>query len=177
MAWTSNTYSWNSKAGYVRYYFYATVTENSQSEDNNTTTLTVSFYAKGAYDPQYEGHSTSYNIYVDGANIGGGSGPSSLGTSYQLIGSKQTTVTHNEGGTKQIQIGVRLNSSDGASYLPADGTATLSPKCTLTKINRGLMRVNTPDGWKTGKPYVNVNGSWKLGQAFVNNGGSWERGI
>ena len=175
--WTSNTYSWNSKAGYVRYYYYATVEELQKDEDNNRTQIRVKGYARGAYDPQYEGYTATSYLYINGSHVYTGGGPSTLGTSWVNIINYTGWITHNEDGTKTITLGMSLQCSGSDSYLPATGTATLSPACTLTKINRGLMRVKTADGWKTGKPYVNVSGTWKLGQAFVNNNGTWERGI
>lgn len=177
MTWTSNTYSWNSRAGYVRYYYYATVEELGHDDNANTTNVRVRFYARGAYDPQYEGYTSYGNIYIDGSWAGGGGGPSTLGTSWQQICYVDKTITHNEDGTKSITIGVSLSCDGYGDYLPASGTATLSPACVLTKINRGLMRVKVSGAWKTGRAYVKVSGAWKSGQTFVKSGGSWRRGI
>lgn len=174
--WTSNTYGWNSQAGNLRYYYYATVEELQVDEDNNRTQVRIRGYARGAYDPQYEGHTATGQLYLDGAAVGSSTAPSTLGTSWAKIAETTRWITHNEDGTKSITIGISLSCSGSGSYLPASGTATLSPRCTLTKINRGLIRVKTADGWKSGKPYININGEWKLGQAFVYDG-EWRRGI
>ena len=175
--WTSNTYSWNSQAGLVRYYYYATVEELQVDEDNNRTQIRVRGYARGAYDPQYEDHTATGQLYVDGTARGSSTAPSTLGTTYKKIAETTYWQTHNEDGTKQITIGLSLTCSGSGDYLPAAGIATLSPKCTLAKINRGLMRIKVNGAWKTGKPYIKVNGEWKLGQAFVKKSGTWERGI
>ena len=176
MTWTSNVYSWNSQAGYVRYYYYATVEELAVDEDNNRTQVRIRGYARGAYDPQYEGHTATGQLYLDGVAVGSSTAPSTMGTTYVKIAETTRWITHNEDGTKQITIGLSLTCSGSGSYLPASGIATLSPKCTLTKINRGLMRVKVNGAWKTGKPYVYVSGEWKLGQAFVKDT-EWRRGI
>lgn len=175
--WTSNTYSWNSQAGLVRYYFYATVEELQVDEDNNRTQIRVRGYARGAYDPQYEGHTATGQLYIDGTARGSSTAPSTLGTDYKKIAETTYWQTHNEDGTKQITIGLSLSCSGSGSYLPASGTATLSPKCTLTPIMRGLMRLKVSGAWKTGKPYIKVNGAWKQGQAFIKKNGTWERGV
>lgn len=176
--WTSNTYSWPARHGGIRYYYYATVEELAQDIENNRTQVRIKAYAKGAYDPQYDGHTSTGYIYIDGTQVASNSAPSTLGTTYKQICTTTRYIYHNDDGTKSIQIGVRLSCDGGGDYLPVDSVAYLSPLCTLTKINRGLMKFKISGGWVNGiRTFVKTNDGWEPGQAYVKTDDGWELGV
>lgn len=134
--WTSNTSSGNSQAGLVRYYYYATVEELQQDVVNNRTQVRIRGYARGAYEPQYEGHTATGQLYIDNSAVGWSTAPSTLGTSDAQIAQADIWIDHDSDGSKNISIGISLSCSGSGSYLPDGVRRTLSPVCPLTTIPR-----------------------------------------
>lgn len=143
--WTSNTSSGESRAGLVRYYYYATVEELQQDIVNNRTQIRIKGYARGAYNPQYDGHSATGQLYVDGSAVGWSTAPSTLGTSDEQIAQAEIWVNHSSDGTKSIAVGINLTCSGSGDYLPDGNARTLTPNCSITTIPRASEITSVPD--------------------------------
>lgn len=152
------------------------VNENSTSVANNTSNVTVyAIFTKTS--GEYASDNPQWKIYVNGSVVASGTKNFTAGTKGNIdLGSWTGDIAHNADGTGSMTWCV---SFEGNKHPTAESnwftTGTLTKS--LTKINRGLMRVKDGSTWKTGLVYVKDGSTWKLGQAYVKDGNNWKLGI
>ena len=134
MALQTKTITCNGSNGH--HAFTLTVTENSTSTSNNTSSLSWNFKlspVKTGYDWNYSNNvPVTYSINFNGTTYSGNI-MSYNGSSTVTLKSGSATISHNSDGTKSISYSFSV-SSISASYLP--GSASKSGSMTLTAIPR-----------------------------------------
>ena len=134
MALQTKTITANGSNGH--HAFTLTVTENSTSTSNNTSSLSWNFKlspVKTGYDWSYSNNvPVTYSINFNGTTYSGNI-MSYNGSSTVTLKSGSATIPHNSDGTKSISYSFSV-SSISASYLP--GSASKSGSMTLTAIPR-----------------------------------------
>lgn len=139
----TKTISANGSKGHHK--FTLTVTENSTSTANNTSSVSWSFVlspiVKG-YDWNYSGTvPVSYKVTINGTDYTGNI-MSYNGSSTVTVKSGSNTITHNADGNKSISYSFSV-SSISASYLP--GSASASGSMALTYIPRAATITSAPN--------------------------------
>ena len=134
MALQTKTITANGSNGH--HAFTLTVTENSTSTSNNTSSVSWNFKlspVKTGYDWSYSNNvPVTYSINFNGTTYSGNI-MSYNGSSTVTLKSGSATISHNSDGTKSISYSFSV-SSISASYLP--GSASKSGSMTLTAIPR-----------------------------------------
>lgn len=155
--------------------FKIKVTENSNNEDNETSSVTVELILGK--------NSGTGNAYFDGtATLKFGAG----GQTYQQsktfsttnisdggfvsMGSHTFTIQHTQ---EPMTINV---SGSFTTYEFTPTSASASGSMELTEIELGLLRIGVNDEYKKAKAYLGVNGVWKKCKAYLGVNGTWKKG-
>lgn len=143
MALQTKTISANGSKGHHK--FTLTVTENSTSTTNNTSSVSWSLVLSPIvknYDWNYSNTvPVTYSIVFNGTTYSGNI-MSYDGTSTVTVKSGSATITHNADGNKSISYSFSV-SSISASYLP--GSASASGSMALTYIPRAATITSAPN--------------------------------
>lgn len=78
------------------------------------------------------------------------------------------TVPHNSDGSVTLTFSVGVNDYSRFYFIKGDGTSSYchidsgtSVSAAGTKIDRGIVRIYTSDGWKETIPYIYTGGEWR----------------
>lgn len=124
------------------YYAILTVTQKSQSIENNQTTLNYKLVLYSGYN-NFSGYTIGYRVTINGKQVAyhdnTGNQTSMGSNSSKTIVSGTTTVTHDADGSKDVPVKVEVFTNN-ASYLPVSlsksGTMALKtiPRATTPRI-------------------------------------------
>lgn len=118
--------------------FTLTVTENSTSTANNTSSMSFSFVispVQTSWNWELWGANITYTVTINGTNYTGSIADYD-GYSSVTLKSGSFTVTHNTDGNKSISYSFKVTDTSGQSY--TCGNASASGSMTLTAIPRYL---------------------------------------
>lgn len=133
--------------------FTLTVTEDSTSTANNTSTISWKLVLSpiGAYDWYYQSTvPVTYKVTIAGTTYSGNI-MSYNGTSTKTVRSGTNTITHNADGSKSISFSFSVSSLN-VSYLP--GAASASGSMTLSSIPRKATITSAPNFNDEGNPVI-----------------------
>jgi len=100
---------------------------------------------------------------------------SPTGRTAQTFKTRTVRVTHNEDGTKTINLNTAFSLPSGG-YGPGD--VSVDDDVVLPAIDRGIIHTNVSGTWKQGIMYVNVSGTWKQAIGVYSNvSGTWKQSI
>ena len=145
----------NGAKGYHK--FTLTVSENSTSTENNTSTVKYTFQispVQTSWAWSSWGSSISYTVTINGTNYTG-TIPSYDGYATVTLKSGSQTVTHNSDGSKSISYSFSVTDGAGQYYTPgnasASGTLALTtiPRATTPKLSSSSISVD-------GSNFVNI---------------------
>ena len=165
-----------SKKGAKGHHTYKlTLTEESTSTPNNTSSINYSFELIDDANWFWEqwGNSITYSISANGSVIKSGSIPNHT-TKNQTIASGSFTVPHNADGTKTISYSFTVTDGAGQSY--TSGNASASGTMDLTKIPRYATVTQS----FVSKTETSVNITWASDSTIdyiwvsINDGSTWK---
>jgi hypothetical protein len=116
--------------------FILTVTQSTQSTENNTSTVSYKFQiapVQTTWNWEQWADAISYSFTINGTKYTG-TIPNYDGYSTVTLKSGTQTVTHNSDGTKSISYGFSVTDTSGQSY--TSGNASANGTLTLTTIAR-----------------------------------------
>lgn len=147
-----------------------TITENSYSTANNTSSVTVNSYLGRASTQSYFGGSASVRITCDGATRNASKSftyPTYVnGGAWLLVQSETFTITHNSDGKKTISVSSSLSTSDFSPYnASASGTMTLTTIPRASSVSVGNYNLGQNIGIAIGKKASSFTStlSYKIG--------------
>ena len=143
MALQTRTITANGSKGHHK--FTLTVTEDSTSTTNNTSSVSWSFVISPIvkeYDWISNSGKVKYSVVINGTTYSGAI-TTYDGISTVTIKSGKETCKHNDDGTKTISFNFNITDSTGWSFAP--GTASASGTMELTQIARKATITSAPD--------------------------------
>lgn len=115
--------------------FTLTVTEDSTSVSDNTSKCTYSFTMYGGtYDFNWTSKSVSWGLSIGDKSFSGSFGKYDKNTTLTISSNSNVVISHNNDGTKSINISFWISDGIGQSYTP--GNCSANGTMTLTTIAR-----------------------------------------
>ena len=167
MALQTKTLAANGAKGHHK--FTLTVSENSTSISNNTSSLSFSFVlspVQTSWNWEQWGSSISYVININGTKYSG-SIPAYDGYSSVTLKSGSLSVGHNSDGSKSISVSFSVSDGAGQYYTP--GNASSSATMNLTTIPRSSAITSAGNitlGNKCGITFIPANTSFQYNIKF-----------
>ena len=152
MALQTKTITANGANGHHK--FTLTVTENSTSTTNNSSSVSWSFVISPvvkSYDWISNSGKVKYSVVVNGTTYSGAI-TTYDGVSTVTIKSGTGTCTHNDDGSKSISFSFSITDSTGWSFAP--GNASASGTMALTQIPRKATITSAPNFTDVGNPTI-----------------------
>lgn len=173
MALQSKPITGNGSKGHHK--FTLTITENSTSQSNNTSSITYTFTIApivSGYNWLQQGTNIGYTITINGTNYTG-TIPDYNGSSTVTIKSGTVNITHNTDGTKSLSFSFSVTDRDGLSY--TCGSASSSGSMTLTAITpQGVVYIDNGSAFEAYQVYIDNGSSWDRYIPYIDNGSSWD---